>query len=66
MRWLAILAPLLLSGCAHLEWVCEEPVVIRLEPTRSIVRCPTDGRSVTVTHPPAPKDQPNARDLPPR
>lgn len=62
MRRLALAA--LISGCAHVEWTCPVPVVVRLEPTQTSVRCPADGHLVTIQHPP--QETPHARDLQPR
>lgn len=49
------LAALLLActGCATVNWTCKEPVVLTLRDTETVVRCPSNGNTVTITHPKA-------------
>jgi hypothetical protein len=42
---------LLLSGCSTLSWTCPVPAKVNLEDTRTVVKCPSSGKSVTITHP---------------
>ncbi len=42
---------LLLTGCSALSWTCPVPATVTLEDTRTTVKCPSDGKTVTITHP---------------
>lgn len=46
-----IVAILLLTGCSTLSWTCPVPATVTLEDTRTTVKCPSDGKTVTITHP---------------
>jgi hypothetical protein len=46
-----IVAILLLTGCTTVSWTCPVPATVTLEDTRTVVKCPSNGKSVTITHP---------------
>jgi hypothetical protein len=42
---------LLLTGCTTISWTCPVPATVTLEDTRTVVKCPSSGKSVTIEHP---------------
>lgn len=55
--WLLAILLATSGGCSSLvstvEWSCDVPARVRLEPTQTTTRCPTTGKLVRIKHPKA-------------